>query len=63
MIASFKSAVTRRAGRELNTGNIWQRNYYEHIVRDQADYEHIAGYILGNPDNWDKDDENPQKAI
>jgi len=37
IVASFKSAVTRRTGRELNSGNIWQRNYYEHIIRDQAD--------------------------
>ena len=58
IIRTFKSAITRRAGRELNLGNIWQRNYYEHILRDQADYERIAGYILDNPVNWDKDEEN-----
>ena len=60
VVASFKSAVTRRAGRELDLGNIWQRNYYEHILRSQADYERIAGYILDNPVNWDQDEENPQ---
>jgi REP element-mobilizing transposase RayT len=60
IVASFKSAVTRRAGRELNSGNIWQRNFYEHILRDQADYERIAGYILDSPANWDQDEENPQ---
>jgi putative transposase len=61
-IAGFKASVTRRADRELNSGNIWQRNYYEHILRDQADYERIAGYILDNPLNWDKDEENPQNS-
>jgi len=60
VVASFKSAVTRRAGRELDLGNIWQRNYYEHILRGQADYERITGYILDNPVNWDRDEENPQ---
>ena len=60
VVASFKSAVTRRAGRELDLGNIWKRNYYEHILRSQADYERIAGYILDNPVNWDQDEENPQ---
>lgn len=30
IVGSFKSSVTRRAGRELNSANIWQRNYYEH---------------------------------
>jgi REP element-mobilizing transposase RayT len=44
----------------LDSGNIWQRNYYEHILRDEADYERIAGYILDNPVNWDQDEENPQ---
>ncbi|MBM3151317.1 MAG: hypothetical protein FJZ96_03790 [Chloroflexi bacterium] len=41
-IAGFKASVTSRAGRELNTANIWQRNYYEHIIRVQKDYERIA---------------------
>jgi len=57
IVGSFKSAVTRRAGRELNTGRIWQRNYYEHIIRGQTDYERIAGYILANPSAWDQDKE------
>ena len=59
-IAGFKASVTSRAGRELNSGNIWQRNYYEHILRDQADHERIAVYILDNPANWNNDDENPR---
>jgi putative transposase len=42
-----------------NSANIWQRNHYEHIIRDQIDYERIAGYILANPSNWDNDEENP----
>jgi putative transposase len=56
-IAGYKASVTSRAGRELNSANIWQRNYYEHIIRDQVDYERIVNYILENPTNWDKDDE------
>jgi hypothetical protein len=59
MIGSFKSSVSRRAGRDLNSGNIWQRNYYEHILRNEANYEKIAGYIMDNPANWEQDDENP----
>ncbi len=52
--------MTSRAGRELDSANIWQRNYYEHILRDQPDYERIAGYILANPSNWNDDEENPR---
>ena len=60
IVGSFKSAVTHRAGIELNAGNVWQRNYYEHIIRDQAEYECIARYIAENPSNWEQDDERPR---
>jgi REP element-mobilizing transposase RayT len=36
---------------------IWQRNYYEHIVRSAAEWERIAGYIRANPANWRSDRE------
>ncbi len=38
-----------------NDVNIWQRNYYEHIIRDTANYENIRGYIFTNPQTWDAD--------
>jgi len=59
IVRSFKSAVARHAGIELNSGTIWQRYSYEHIIHNQADYERIAAYILTNPANWDQDEENP----
>lgn len=34
---------------------LWQRNYYEHIVRNQTDYLRIAQYINQNPNNWNND--------
>jgi REP element-mobilizing transposase RayT len=34
---------------------VWQRNYYEHVVRDDVDYERIATYILNNPMTWPDD--------
>ena len=63
IVRTFKAAVTRRAGIELSSGNIWQRNYYEHVLRDQVDYERIAGYILDNPINWENDEENNQISV
>ena len=36
-------------------GKIWQRNYYEHIIRTQESYDKIAAYIITNPQNWVKD--------
>jgi putative transposase len=57
-IRTFKAAVTRRAGREINSGNVWQRNFYKHIIRGDSDFQRIAAYILDNPVNWDQDEEN-----
>jgi len=54
-IAGFKAAVTSRAGRELNAANIWQRNYYEHIVRSKNEfmnfwnYRHQSQSLAGRP--------------
>ena len=60
IIRSFKSATTKRI-RET-AGNhglvVWQRNYFEHIVRDDDAMERIRQYIVGNPWNWDTDSEN-----
>ena len=36
-------------------GKIWQRNYYEHIIRTERAYHHIAEYIINNPKNWEAD--------
>jgi len=63
IIRTFKASVTRRAGRELNSENTWQRNFYEHILRNQVDYERIAGTILENPVTREQDEENPQNSI
>ena len=38
-------------------GKLWQRNYYEHVIRDERDYEAIVDYIQTNPDNWERDEE------
>lgn len=36
--------------------SLWQRNYYEHIIRNETSLEQIRGYILNNPSQWDQDD-------
>jgi putative transposase len=61
IVGSFKSAVTRRIGRELNATGIWQRNYHEHIIRDHNDWDRIHRYIESNPSKWAEDNENPIK--
>jgi REP element-mobilizing transposase RayT len=34
---------------------LWQRNYYEHVIRDDKDYGNTIDYIQKNPENWRKD--------
>lgn len=52
LIRGYKSSVTK----QLNSFNIdcpiWQRNYYEHIIRDEKSYQNISNYIINNPRKW-----------
>ncbi len=58
IVRSFKSAATREAYRQnLNNGQpIWQRNYHEHILRDEEDLFLHRKYIQENPLKWALDD-------
>jgi REP element-mobilizing transposase RayT len=61
IINGFKAATTRRI-RELRRDpklTVWQRNYYERIVRSERSLDRIREYIAGNPTNWAQDRENP----
>jgi REP element-mobilizing transposase RayT len=40
-------------------GRLWQRNYYEHIVRDEEELNRVRQYIIDNPARWEDDVENP----
>ncbi len=61
LVAGFKSGVTRRVNalRCSPGGRVWQRNYYERIVRDEGELERIRQYIIDNPIRWALDDNNP----
>ena len=50
IVRGFKGAVSRQLGY-----SIWQRNYYEHIIRTDASYRHISNYIENNPTKWQSD--------
>jgi REP element-mobilizing transposase RayT len=64
IIRSFKSAVTKRINESRNTPGmpVWQRNYYEHIIRNDETMNRIRQYITDNPANWETDKENPNMA-
>ena len=63
-IAGFKSVVTKRINGIRNTSgkSIWQRNYYEHVIRDEKSLNRIREYIVSNPLRWELDRENPRRT-
>jgi putative transposase len=65
IMGSFKSATTKEVRRKTGETDmmLWQRNYYEHIIKSQSGLDHIRRYIAENPANWGADEENPVKAI
>jgi putative transposase len=54
----FKIGVTKYVRQNTDIYDVWQRLYYEHIIRSEDDYTRISEYILNNPFNWDKDSLN-----
>jgi len=61
IIQSFKSVSTRKINRLRSTPGIsvWQRNYYERIIRDESELNRIRRYIVDNPTQWETDENNP----
>ena len=57
IIGNFKSITTRKINqmRQKVGDKVWQRNYFEHIIRDEYQYNRIAYYIETNPATWNKD--------
>ncbi len=63
IVAYFKYQSTKRLN-EINGSpgmRIWQRNYYEHIIRDEKELYAIRKYIIDNPLQWMVDMENPNR--
>jgi len=60
IIRQYKSSVTRKVvGQFGGAPRIWQRNYYEHIIRNDGDWNRIHMYVESNIANWAEDEENP----
>lgn len=56
VLAKFVSSLKRFSNRS-GDADLWQSGYYDHIIRDEADYLHRWQYIDNNPANWLVDDE------
>jgi REP element-mobilizing transposase RayT len=61
IVRGFKTFSARRINALRGTPgvSVWQRNYYEHIVRDRESLNAIRQYIIHNPARWAFDRENP----
>jgi putative transposase len=58
LVGRFKMVSSKQINIIRNTPGVpvWQRNYYEHIIRNEPDLNRIREYIINNPLNWQKDD-------
>jgi len=63
-IAGFKAVVTKRINEIRGTPGapVWQRNYYEHVIRSDDEMTSAIQYITDNPARWAKDAENPMRT-
>ena len=61
IVQAFKSAVTKHINQLRNTPGmkLWQRNYWEHIIRNDDELNRIRQYVIDNPMQWETDRENP----
>jgi len=65
IIRGFKTFSARRINETRNRSgtHVWQRNYYEHIIRNEDELGRIREYIVNNPAQWQFDRNNPDRII
>lgn len=63
MVAGFKSAATTRINRlrDMPGAAVWQRGYYDHIIRNEKAWRRIRRYIETNPARWHQDTNHPTR--
>ena len=63
IVRQLKTFSARRINRQrgISGVSVWQRNYYEHIIRNAHEMQRIRAYIHNNPTKWALDRDNPQK--
>lgn len=70
IVGAFKSCSTNAYITGVSTmrwppfrGRLWQRNYYEHVIRDEKSFARIRQYMQDNPLQWSMDPENPLSQL
>jgi putative transposase len=63
IIGGFKSGVANRLNRLANSlyARLWQRSFFDHVIRNDESLARIREYIVTNPLGWELDRENPQR--
>jgi putative transposase len=61
LIGAFKTVSAKKINAiyKITNSTIWQRNYYEHVIRNENELNKICEYIVFNPLHWETDEENP----
>jgi REP element-mobilizing transposase RayT len=62
MVRAYKAASARAIRRVVKPDFAWQRNYYEHVIRNEESLNQIRRYIVDNPARWTTDRENPSAS-
>ena len=55
MVGYLKMNASKEIHANFNQSTVWQRGYYDHVIRDLKDYEYISNYIYENPAKWQYD--------
>lgn len=65
LIGAFKTVSSKQINqtRSIPGYPVWQRNYYEHIIRSEEEMDRIRQYIIDNPVKWALDEDNPENII
>jgi len=63
IIRTFKAAVTTEARRSGLGNAVWQRGFYEHVIRGEAELRRARDYIVSNPIRWAVDRRNPPRKM
>jgi REP element-mobilizing transposase RayT len=59
VVRTYKAAIARVARQKGMKEPVWQRGFFEHIIRTEQDLQRLRSYILDNPARWSLDEENP----
>ncbi len=61
LVGMFKTVTTKQINLDRGTPGqlLWQRNYYEHVIRNDEEWDRVREYIASNPMRWETDVENP----